>query len=1057
MEARVEPWSLLGLEPTKDKEKIADAYHEKLAVTNPEDKPEEFKNLRAAFERAMELADAPEQTDAPPPATPLEQWTERAKALYADLETRRDPALWQALLEDPVCFSLGGRLAARDALLRFLMDHYFLPRGIWLVLDGFFDLRGSKNELYEKFPKDFVDYGVMNAINYPEFIAFDLFTDTTAEGCDQYIPAANRFRRALREGTLQAAEEAFAALKAVPATHPYTLYAEALLLRRQEKTDEALEACSRFLNACPKDEDGLLLRAQLLQQKEDYAAAEADLRAVLAANPAYNQARYDLVCVLENQGRYAEAKEILYRLQREQPRNRLLQDRCDHINKAFLPQLALRHTEAPDDVENTVELVWCHMQQGDMQLAEAAARELPAEMVGSYEYENLMSKLMLNLQRNEEAGEHLAKWEQSILALPEDDPKTPERRTRLPEAVRLRAWCLWETGRKEEGEALIQQAEERWPKDAETYLAHMQMLSDGQKALDPETARRCEELLGRFIELKPGDGYGPFLRGVLRFRQRRNGPAWQDFDAAQRCYGRELNCMAFKARIMMEDDHVEDARKLLEELKEVPPEESILLEYCRARLMELDGKKEQAAEAYGKLLKAVEAGEGVLERPGDLYFRCALLRDGEDAETQELIDLLQRGVEAQPDDLRMMDFLAFEHTKNEDYAAAEQIYRRMMAQSPEHPGPVDSLAELYRVRLQNYPQAAELYRRELALRETPAAHSALGRCLQECGEFGAAEQEYLTAIRQDPGQPAAYANLGGLYMALGRLLDAARKLEAALSIEGASNGFYLSVRSQLARVRTRMGVEHYPAAQALWQRNINAGAVDDMTELADLLVHRCSCDQALALLDEWKARQKNANEIWYLRHRASYLLSDGKEKEAKKLLEHCAATSTAALDDLARLHFNAGRVHLALLLEKKCVKAAPGEERYLSSLALYHWFAGHKKQAAETARTALALLEERRPEFERAMYHTKRAGLLSLIGEYDAAHAALAEARRAPLCRQCIYGRCKDADWYEAILREIMGDYLGAAGCVRAGRDAAPEETDFAAAARRLAKKGVRV
>lgn len=150
-------WSLLGIEPTKDKEKIADAYYEKLAVTNPEDKPEEFKALRAAYEKAMELADAPDPEGPAAAQTPLEAWMERVKQTYNTLADRRDPACWQALLEDPVCFSLGGRLEARDALLRFFMEHYFLPRRIWQELDEFFDLRGSRNELYEKFPKDFVD------------------------------------------------------------------------------------------------------------------------------------------------------------------------------------------------------------------------------------------------------------------------------------------------------------------------------------------------------------------------------------------------------------------------------------------------------------------------------------------------------------------------------------------------------------------------------------------------------------------------------------------------------------------------------------------------------------------------------------------------------------------------------------------------------------------------------------------------------------------------------------------------------------------------------------
>ena len=49
-------WKILGIEPTKDKKKITRAYREKLVNTNPEEKPEEFKELRNAYEEALKYA-----------------------------------------------------------------------------------------------------------------------------------------------------------------------------------------------------------------------------------------------------------------------------------------------------------------------------------------------------------------------------------------------------------------------------------------------------------------------------------------------------------------------------------------------------------------------------------------------------------------------------------------------------------------------------------------------------------------------------------------------------------------------------------------------------------------------------------------------------------------------------------------------------------------------------------------------------------------------------------------------------------------------------------------
>ena len=53
-------WKILGIEKTKDEEVIRNAYHEKLHYVNPEDDEEGFKELRSAFEHAMEYAGEPE-------------------------------------------------------------------------------------------------------------------------------------------------------------------------------------------------------------------------------------------------------------------------------------------------------------------------------------------------------------------------------------------------------------------------------------------------------------------------------------------------------------------------------------------------------------------------------------------------------------------------------------------------------------------------------------------------------------------------------------------------------------------------------------------------------------------------------------------------------------------------------------------------------------------------------------------------------------------------------------------------------------------------------------
>ena len=94
-------WYILGIKPTKDKKAIKDAYLQKLRHTNPEDKPEEFKALRTAYEKAIALADQAD-SDIVRDESPVELWMDAIVKLYEDYASRINPACWEVLMGSDV-------------------------------------------------------------------------------------------------------------------------------------------------------------------------------------------------------------------------------------------------------------------------------------------------------------------------------------------------------------------------------------------------------------------------------------------------------------------------------------------------------------------------------------------------------------------------------------------------------------------------------------------------------------------------------------------------------------------------------------------------------------------------------------------------------------------------------------------------------------------------------------------------------------------------------------------------------------------------------------------
>ena len=239
-------WKILEIEKTKDEEAIKAAYRNKLRYVNPEDDEEGFKELRRAYEEALEYANTDEsihniesEEQENVKKNDVDLWIDRVDAVYQDVRKRRDEEKWKQLLNDPVCEDLDMELEAAEKLLVYFMSHSFMPQAIWKMVDKRFRYTENFEQLKERFPENYLDY-VKWQIEHPNFIDFDMFDGKTDDHADDYINKLYEEKNAFEENDMEKVKQLLKELSRYDITHPFAKVEEArfLMKRQQEEGGE---------------------------------------------------------------------------------------------------------------------------------------------------------------------------------------------------------------------------------------------------------------------------------------------------------------------------------------------------------------------------------------------------------------------------------------------------------------------------------------------------------------------------------------------------------------------------------------------------------------------------------------------------------------------------------------------------------------------------------------------------------------------------------------------------------------------------------------------------
>ena len=464
-------WFILGIEPTKDKKAITAAYRQKLRVTNPEDDPEAFKALRSAYEEAMSLADQ-EEPESFRDESPVGLWMEDVARTYDNLAARINPDCWKQLMRSSVCIGLDTRPLAEEALLKFLMKCYYLPKSVWRVLDETFEFRIRAEELYEIWPRNFIDNAVLSGINLDPVLDYVYFTPgISGKDCDAYI----RLYFQSNQMPLDQIGPILDQMDALSERHPL---GEALRYRFYIETGREQEGKDGFRQLALAYPDISLLRvswAEFCLEDGNIEEAQRLVSQVLEIDPHYLAAKVIYSKCLASREQFHEAKEYAYDILSDASDDPGVTEQMAQLlkqwNALLIQQRKARLEEAPEDIDNMIELAWCYIQTERIDDAAAIARKIDPNYEDAFAYHNLQGKLNYNMKDYAQGLYHLEIVEQILRDMPDDgNSKSHKRKARLPEMLQLQGSCLIQLGRTGEAKRKLHEAMTLAPEDREVLM-----------------------------------------------------------------------------------------------------------------------------------------------------------------------------------------------------------------------------------------------------------------------------------------------------------------------------------------------------------------------------------------------------------------------------------------------------------------------------------------------------------------------------------------------------------------------------------------------------------
>lgn len=934
---------ILGIDELSDERAVKAAYMQKLKVTNPEDNPEGFRRLREAYEKAVEiLQKAPEEEEAQE-KTEIDLWIDRMDEAYQNFQSRGNANAWKALLNDELCENLDTSLDARNAAIRYLMNHFYLPMEIWQCLDKAFDLTEDYEQLKEHFPEDFLNY-VKYYTQNPYWIKFDRFVKrdgASAMNVDAYIRAYLDVRNLLDSQDTENAALKFEELSAYGVWYPLEDVEKMRLLEAKGNTEEALELAERLSEDCEK-EDGVYghdrgyvlpvcanVKWNAGQKKE---AFELWKKAPENMDSKFGMMKY----YLESEDTAEEAKEIAMDIWEQDGTNQRIEEYVAKANELILRKFERQLGEAETQEEKDkirVEMAWCYFQdQKPEKAVEILDRIDPGEEI-YYSYHNLKGRALAAMGNMKDALPELRLWLSLILETVDDGSEESKKRLRRKgTAYLMLGHCLMKEQQYDEAVEMLKHAETE-NSDLAERLSAMCTLAETYIAMNKceSAVDQCDEIL----KIEPRYYAAWLLRQEAGFKMRRAQQVVDDYYRATEIYPAYFKPYLLAAKVFYFYSQYEDAKGVIDRAREAQVQFSDDLKLLEVKVSRNLAESEEAREPLYSILDDLQ--EHVNPEQTDIediseidYERALLLWDDDDPQKAQIY--LKKAIRKNPDRLQyyMVQGDLLRELKKfrdalESYETAEAGYdktagyhygvgccysalgqmekmvrsfKTALSIDPEYKGLNERISEYY---MDKYRESSDEARfntalgymnREVEISERCYTLVCRGLLYMDGMRLTEAIADFEKALTYRPDDWAAYNNLGCCYKYLCQLDKAVEMLEKAAKLTEKAGEPRVLPYSNLADVY-QIGRQYEKAMECCRKAlEIDPGRTSFYKEIASLYRALKDYENAVRYYTIWGEK---TGEKQYLVYIGDCYASQKDMKRAKKYYERAISESSKYL------------------------------------------------------------------------------------------------------------------------------------------------------------------